>query len=65
METMEINIPAIQKTKIMSVQKDGNASSCCAPKDNASVCCTPSETKEDNNGACCAQPEDGSSCCDK
>ena len=65
METMELNIPVIQKTTISAEKKDVQASSCCTPKDNASVCCTPSETKEDNNGACCAQPEDGSACCNK
>lgn len=64
-ETMEMNIPVIQKTTVSAVKKDAQASSCCTPNDNASVCCTPSETKEDNNGACCDQPEDGSACCNK
>ncbi|WP_133259546.1 hypothetical protein [Pseudochryseolinea flava] len=65
---METNteIPMLTKSKV-PVEKIQTpaASSCCAPKNNASVCCTPSEKAEDNDGACCAQPEDGSSCCDK
>jgi hypothetical protein len=66
METTTSEIPVIQKSKITKEKTvEAPASSCCAPKNNASVCCTPSESKEDNNGECCAQPEDGSPCCDK
>ena len=59
-------IPVLTKSKVTIERKSEPATpSCCAPKNNASVCCTPSEKPEDNGGACCAQPEDGSSCCDK
>jgi hypothetical protein len=65
MET-KTEVPVLQKSRIKnSVKEVAPASSCCAPKNNASVCCTPSETKNENNGACCAQPEDGSECCEK
>lgn len=64
MKTTISNIPVIPKSKVEKKETVA-ASSCCAPKNDASVCCTPSETKEDNDGACCAQPADGSACCDK
>lgn len=65
METLT-EIPVLKKSKV-SYEKNEEpvASSCCAPKNNVSVCCTPSEKPEDNGGACCAQPADGSACCDK
>jgi hypothetical protein len=62
MKTKTSEIPALQKIKI--VEKE-TVTTCCAPKTNAEVCCTPSVSKEENNGACCAQPADGTSCCDK
>jgi hypothetical protein len=62
-ETMEI--PVLTKSTISKQIKEVVAASCCAPKDSASVCCTPSQTSDDNEGACCAQPVDGSACCDK
>jgi hypothetical protein len=65
METKELNIPVIQKTKITEKKIEVAASSCCSPKNDAAVCCAPSSTKDENEGACCAQPEDGSSCCNK
>ena len=66
MESNISELPLVQKTKINARKKAvASASSCCAPKDNVSVCCTPSETNVDNGGACCAQPSDGSACCDK
>lgn len=65
MNTETLEIPVLKKSKATSVKNDAPASSCCTPKGNAPVCCTPSETKEENNGACCAQPEDGSACCNK
>jgi hypothetical protein len=66
METTIEKITPIQKSKPEVKSKDvPAASSCCTPKNNAAVCCTPSETPAENNGACCAQPEVGSSCCDK
>jgi hypothetical protein len=64
MKTKELNIPVIQKT-IIGKKEDTAKASCCTPKNNESVCCTPSETKEENDGACCAQPADGSACCNK
>jgi hypothetical protein len=65
MET-QTEIPVLTKSKVTVEKKERvAASSCCAPKSNASVCCTPSKNPEDNGGACCAQPADGSSCCDK
>jgi hypothetical protein len=65
MET-QTEIPVLKKSKGTEVKtQTPAASSCCAPKNKESVCCTPSEKLEDNAGACCAQPEDGSSCCDK
>ena len=63
MKTEMLDIPVIQKSQIK--KSEPVASACCAPKDNASVCCTPSTSEEDNDGACCAQPEDGSACCNK
>ena len=68
LKTMETitEIPVLKKSKLTREGKEVEASaSCCAPKNNASVCCTPSEEPEDNGGACCAQPSDGSACCDK
>lgn len=65
METKALEIPLLKKSTLSSETKEAPAASCCTPKNNTSVCCTPSETKEDNDGACCAQPADGSSCCDK
>jgi hypothetical protein len=66
METKTEKIQTIQKSKIEVKSKEAPAaSSCCTPKNNESVCCTPSETPTENDGACCAQPEDGSSCCNK
>jgi hypothetical protein len=65
METRTSDIPVIQKTKVTAKKEVKDPSSCCTPKNNASVCCTPREPKEESNGACCAQPEDGSACCDK
>ena len=65
MET-QMEIPVLQKSKVTTEKKaQAEASSCCTPKNNASVCCTLTEKAEDNDGACCKQPEDGSSCCDK
>jgi hypothetical protein len=65
MET-QTEIPVLKKSKSTLEKKElVQPASCCAPKNNASVCCTPSETPADNGGACCAQPADGSSCCDK
>lgn len=65
MET-QTEIPILKKTKIADVEMETPvASSCCAPTNNETVCCTPSEKIEDNKGACCAQPVDGSACCDK
>jgi hypothetical protein len=65
MET-QTEIPVLKKSKVTIEKKEqAEASSCCAPRNNASVCCTPNEKPEENEGACCAQPEDGSSCCDK
>jgi hypothetical protein len=62
----QTEIPVLTKSKIAVEKKqEQTASSCCTPKNDATVCCTPSEKLEDNGGACCAQPEDGSSCCDK
>jgi hypothetical protein len=58
-------IPVIQKSKITKKEKAEPAVSCCTPKDNADVCCTPSLSKTENNGACCDQPSDGSACCNK
>lgn len=63
MKTTIASIPVIKKSTIQ--KKTVAGTSCCTPKNNASVCCTPGESKEDNGGACCAQPEDGSACCDK
>lgn len=66
METQTLDIPVVKKVKITTVKtNEAPTSSCCAPKTDASACCTPSQSKEENNGACCAQPEDGSACCDK
>jgi hypothetical protein len=65
METQK-EIPLLKKSKIIRGKIEQPVeTSCCAPKNNVSVCCTPSETPEDNGGACCAQPTDGSGCCDK
>lgn len=64
METIISNIPVIKKSK-MEKKVTEAAASCCTPKTNVDVCCTPSETKEANDGACCAQPDDGSVCCNK
>jgi len=64
METELSKIPVIQKLKIENKTGVG-ASSCCTPKNDASVCCIPSKEKDENNGDCCAQPEDGSACCNK
>ena len=65
METLT-EIPVLKKSKVSYEKKqEPAAASCCAPKNSASVCCTPSEKPEDNGGACCAQPADGSACCDK
>ncbi|HEY3403875.1 MAG TPA: hypothetical protein VGK59_10840 [Ohtaekwangia sp.] len=65
MNNETIEIPVLQKSKSTTEMKEAATSSCCTPKENASVCCTPSQTKEENSGACCAQPEDGSACCNK
>ena len=65
METLN-EIPVLKKSTVSREEKSVPApASCCAPKNNASVCCTPGEKPEDNGGACCAQPEDGSACCNK
>lgn len=65
METQILNIPVAEKVKATNSQAKVAATSCCAPKETESVCCTPGQSKDENNGACCAQPEDGSACCDK
>jgi hypothetical protein len=64
METIINNLPLIQKATIAR-QNTAAEAACCAPKNETSVCCTPSKSKDENGGACCAQPEDGSSCCEK
>ncbi len=68
MEHKIINLPPVTKVNFSSadqpVRKDSGAS-CCAPKGNATQCCTPSQSQEENGGACCAQPDDGSACCNK
>ena len=56
-QNVELDLP---ETGVCSVN-----TSCCTPKVESAVCCTPSLTTEENNGACCAQPEDGSPCCNK
>lgn len=65
METQIAEIPILQKSKNTKVQIIKEESACCAKPANATSCCTPSKTKDENNGACCAQPEDGSACCNK
>lgn len=65
METNTFNIPVIQKSRPAKKESKIEASACCTPKNNDSVCCTPSKTKDENDGACCAQPSDGTPCCDK
>ena len=63
MET-QTEIPVLKKSVVTESKNQAPAtSSCCAPKNNESVCCTPGEKPEDNGGACCAQPADGSPCC--
>ncbi|HEX6893106.1 MAG TPA: hypothetical protein VF141_20495 [Chryseolinea sp.] len=65
METQK-EIPLLKKSKERNEKIVQLATtSCCAPKSNASVCCTPNEAPEDNSGSCCTQPLDGSACCDK
>ena len=68
MEHKIIDLPPVTKVNFWSadqpVRKDSGAS-CCAPKGNATQCCTPSQSQEENGGACCAQPDDGSACCNK
>jgi hypothetical protein len=63
METQTFEIPQLQKAKVE--KKAQNVSACCTPKLEATPCCTPSKSEEENNGACCPQPADGASCCDK
>jgi hypothetical protein len=65
MENQIAGIPILKKSKEIKSTVVKEASGCCSKLANATVCCTPSKTKEENNGACCAQPEDGSACCDK
>ena len=66
MDSKTSGLPIIKKIKIVPNRKDvGTGSHCCAPKDEATVCCTPSKSQEENNGSCCPQPEDGSACCNK
>ena len=65
METLT-EIPVLIKSKAtLEKMQEPKASACCAPKNNASVCCSLSEKPEEIGGACCAQPADGSACCDK
>lgn len=64
MET-QTEIPVLGKSQVSKSKTTPAATSCCTPKVDAGVCCTPSEKAEDNGGACCAQPADGSACCDK
>ena len=65
MEKQITDLPILQKTRPSQVAPVKTESSCCSQPANASPCCTPSKTAEENNGACCAQPNDGSVCCDK
>jgi len=65
MEKQITEIPVLQKSKEIKTKLVKAGSSCCSTPVNASACCTPSKTKEDNNGACCSQPDDSSACCDK
>ncbi|HKZ67245.1 MAG TPA: hypothetical protein VJ111_12850 [Chitinophagaceae bacterium] len=65
MEKQLTEIPVLKKSKEIKTTLAKAESSCCPKPANASACCTPSKSKEDNNGACCAQPEDGSACCDR
>jgi thioredoxin reductase len=68
---VELDLP---ETGVCSVSTDHNpaprgiaapASSCCTPRVEATACCEPSKSPEENNGACCAQPTYGGTCCDK
>jgi len=65
MEKLIAEIPVLQKSKLTIAKTVKTESSCCAQPANATACCAPSKSVEENNGACCAQPEDGSACCDK
>src|SRR5687767_3110350 len=65
METLLSGIPVLQKSKEIKTELVKTESTCCSKPANATACCTPSKTSNENNGACCAQPGDGSACCDK
>jgi hypothetical protein len=65
MEKQILEMPILQTSKEIKNPVSKNQSSCCIKPANASSCCTPSKTKEENNGNCCDQPADGSACCDK
>jgi hypothetical protein len=68
METQTLNIPLVTKLQVRGQSNQNSAAtsgSCCTPKKEATACCSPSQSVEENGGACCAQPKDGSACCDK
>ncbi|HEY0679666.1 MAG TPA: hypothetical protein VGD17_15380 [Chitinophagaceae bacterium] len=65
METFITGFPVLRKIEKIKSQSENTTSSCCAKPANATACCTPSKSAEENNGACCAQPADGGACCDK
>lgn len=65
MENFLSGIPVLQKSKETKTTLVKSESSCCSKPANATDCCTPGKTSDENDGACCAQPENGAACCDK